>query len=935
MSHNATFSSVLAKSYAPADAEAIYEHWEASGYFDSTPTSDKGSYCILLPPPNVTGTLHMGHAFQHTLMDTLIRYHRMLGKNVLWQVGTDHAGIATQIVVTRKLESEGIDPKSLSRDEFLQEAWKWKNESGGVITQQMKRLGVSADWTRECFTMDDNLSAAVLEAFVQLYEKGLIYRGKRLINWDPQLLTAISDLEIISEEESGTMYYVRYPFVDEADGDGIIIGTTRPETILVDGAIAVHPTDKRFTNLIGKKVWVPLTDPPRAIEIIPDEYVDPQFGSGCVKITAAHDFNDYEVAQRHADKNIPIIILFTPDAKMNDNAPAAYRGLDRFVARKNIVQDLAEAGLLVEQKPHRYKLPRGDRSGVVVEPMLTNQWFMKMDSLAQLGLALTEGDGNKPESQKLQFTPHRWQKIYQQWLHNIHDWCISRQLLWGHQIPAWYDEDGNLYVARSEEEASKQAGGNPLTRETDVLDTWFSSGLWAFSTFGWNQHNNAHFKHYFPTSVLVTGFDIIFFWVARMAMMTQHFIGDTPFEHVYVTGLVRDHNGNKMSKSKGNILDPLDLIDGVSLDELLKKRTTGLMNPKQADSIAAATKAQFPDGIAAQGADTLRFTFASLATHGNDIKFDMSRCEGYRHFCNKIWNASRFVLGTTASDDGNTANASDDANASGGESIANLFIADDWILSRLQNTTKKMHAAFADYRFDLASQAIYQFFWDDYCDWYLEMAKVALANGNESARAATRKTLLHVLEAGLRLCHPIIPFISEQLWQRVAAQCGNKSAETIMLAAYPSVDDKLTNEDAEIHMTHVQAVVEAARHFRSQSTAAPVLYVHGDANIFPYIKKLAGIKEIRTSEIPPQLPLAHVHGWTLAADYGDEQQALADKWQKELAQTEQTLAAIEATLANPQFAKKAPAAIIEKKQQQHAALTAHRADLQARLQKSV
>lgn len=921
------FSSILPKSYAPAEAEAIYAQWEANGYFTSAPDAARESYCILLPPPNVTGTLHMGHAFQHTLMDTLVRYHRMLGKNVLWQVGTDHAGIATQIVVTRQLEAKGVDPQTLSREEFLDAAWQWKNESGGIISQQMKRMGISADWSRECFTMDDARSAAVGEAFVQLYEKGLIYRGKRLINWDPKLLTAISDLEIISEEESGTMYYVRYPFVDDdSAGAGIVIGTTRPETILVDGAIAVHPDDERFAALVGRRVWVPLTEPRRAIEIIADTHVDPAFGSGCVKITAAHDFNDYEVAQRHPDKNIPVIILFTPDAKMNDNAPSAYRGLDRFAARKQIVQDLSNIGLLVDQKPHTYKLPRGDRSGVVVEPMLTNQWFMKMDELAQLALDLTRKKGG---TQKLQFVPHRWQKIYQQWLENIHDWCISRQLLWGHQIPAWYDDAGKIYVARNETDAQAQAGGRALTRESDVLDTWFSSALWAFSTFGWPQPDR-HFQHYFPTSVLVTGFDIIFFWVARMAMMTQHFIGDTPFSQVYVTGLVRDHNGEKMSKSKGNILDPLDLIDGVGLDALLQKRTTGLMNPKQADSIAAATRAQFPDGITAHGADTLRFTFASLATHGNDIKFDMSRCEGYRHFCNKIWNASRFVLGIAAQADDDKASDDDDGDDE------NLFIADSWILSRLQNTTAKMHAAFADYRFDLAAGAIYQFFWDDYCDWYLEAAKVQLVNGSAAVRKQTRETLLHVLEGGLRLCHPIIPFISEQLWQHVAPAAGCKTAETIMLADYPQADGSLRDAAAEAYMEQVQATVEAARQFRHQSSSpALVLFIAGSSSIIPLVKKLAGIREVRSvanaSDIPADLPSTQLAGWTLAADYGEDQQALVAKWQKELTKIANEIAALDATLANPQFTAKAPVAVIAKKQARRAALATQQAELQSRL----
>ncbi|MGI9306779.1 MAG: valine--tRNA ligase, partial [Gammaproteobacteria bacterium] len=657
------------------DSAAVEEKWRAAwqahNLFDSTPRAGRENYCIMLPPPNVTGTLHLGHAFQYALQDALARRARMRGCNVLWQAGTDHAGIATQIVVERELAARGIDAAKLSRDEFLRHAWEWKEQSGGAIVRQMQRLGASCDWARERFTMDAHYSAAVAGVFARLYDEGLIYRGKRLVNWDPQLLTAVSDLEVAAAEEDGVMYYARYPFADGgeklANGeDGIVIGTTRPETILVDGAIAVHPEDERYRALVGRRVWVPLTDPPRKIEIIADGYVRPDFGTGCVKITAAHDFNDYEVCKRHADKNIPLIVLFTPDAKMNDNAPRAYRGLDRFAARAAIVRDLAAAGLFVKQEAHRYKLPRGDRSGAVLEPMLTDQWFMKMDSLAQKAAALAaRGD--------IRFVPDNWRKVYDSWLAGIQDWCISRQLRWGHRIPAWYDEDGNIVVAQNAEEAAQKAGGKTLRQDADVLDTWFSSALWPFVTLGWPDEKGAHFRHYFPGAVLVTGFDIIFFWVARMAMMSAHLAGGAPFSDVYITGLVRDSSGQKMSKSKGNVLDPLDLTDGIGASALVQKRVAGLMNPAHAKSVAAATRKQFPLGVPAFGADALRFTFASLASYGRDIKFDAERCAGYRNFCNKIWNAARFVLG-----------ACEDYSAA--EKCAPPSAADAWIVSRLQRT---------------------------------------------------------------------------------------------------------------------------------------------------------------------------------------------------------------------------------------------------------
>lgn len=894
----------LPKHYDPSAAEAAGSDWEACGYFDSTPQPGRDHYSILLPPPNVTGTLHMGHAFQHTLMDALIRYQRMCGKNTLWQAGTDHAGIATQLVVSRELEHRGIDIKSLSREAFLQHAWEWKQQSGNMITRQMRRLGASCDWTRECFTMDDNLSAAVTKAFVQLYKDGYIYRGKRLINWDPVLLTAVSDLEVVSEEEDGMMYHVRYPFTDD-DENGVIIATTRPETILVDGAIAVHPDDERFKPLVGRTVWVPMTDPPRAIEIIADEYVDPAFGSGCVKITAAHDFNDYEVYLRHPDKNIPVIILFTPDARMNENAPEAYRGLERFAAREQIVKDLAAAGLLIKQEPHRYQLPRGDRSGAVVEPMLTDQWFVRMDKMAARGLELAAAG-------KVRFIPGNWRRVYEEWLSNIHDWCISRQLMWGHQIPAWYDEAGNCYVAESEGEAQAQAGGKTLTRETDVLDTWFSSALWPFSTLGWHTDaNNAHFKAYFPTSVLVTGFDILFFWVARMVMMTDYFVGDTPFYDVYITGLVRDAEGKKMSKSRGNILDPLDLTDGITLDALLEKRTQGLMSPRHAEQIKENTRRQFPDGIPAYGVDALRFTFVSLASYGREIKFDLGRCEGYRHFCNKLWNAARFVL---AAADGQYTDSS--------ATLSSPPAVNEWIVSRLQRCEAQVTQAFTDYRFDLAAMEIYRFFWDDYCSWYLEAAKVQLLHGDATLKQETLRTLLAVLETGLRLCHPFMPFITEQLWQKVAPRAGVKNTATIMLAPYPHCQEEKINPAAEAAMAQLQAAVEAARQLRRDCDNHPAtLLLSGEnaAALLPFISKLAGFKNARCAaagELPPS-PAIDLSWIRLAlTDVKTDDAAARERRQRELQHAQQELAAVEQTLTNPQFMQKARPQAIEKKQLQ-------------------
>ncbi|WP_447938624.1 valine--tRNA ligase [Pseudoxanthomonas mexicana] len=792
----------LASSYDPKSFESrLYAQWEAAGHFK--PSGKGEPYTVLLPPPNVTGTLHMGHAFQHTLMDALVRYHRMRGFDTLWQMGTDHAGIATEMVVSRNLaqEGKGETRDSLGRDGFIAKVWEWKAQSGDTIERQMRRMGASGDWSRSTFTMDEDASKAVIEAFVRWHEQGLIYRGQRLVNWDPVLKTAISDLEVENVEEDGFLWSIEYPL---ADGSGsLVVATTRPETMLGDTAVMVHPEDERYAHLIGKAVKLPLTD--REIPVIADDYVDREFGTGVVKVTPAHDFNDYQVGLRHG---LPLINLLTPTAAINENAPEKYRGLDRYEARKVVLADLEDLGLLVETKPHKLQVPRGDRTNQVIEPYLTDQWFVKMDGLAKRGLELVE-------SGEVKFVPPNWINTYRHWMENIQDWCISRQLWWGHRIPAWFDGAGNCYVGRDEAEARAKAGLSAdvaLTQDSDVLETWFSSQLWPFSTMGWpdaEAMKERGFDRYLPSSVLVTGFDIIFFWVARMVMATDSFVGQVPFRDVYMTGLIRDKDGQKMSKSKGNVLDPLDIIDGISLEDLVAKRTGGLMQPKMAEKIEKATRKEFPDGIVPHGADALRFTIAALATHGRDIKFDMGRAEGYKNFCNKLWNATRFVLMNT---DGFTASGA----------LQPKTDVEKWILSRLAKVVAEADTQFAAYRFDLLSQALYEFAWNEFCDWFVELAKPAL-NGDDTAAAdSTRHTLLYVLESLLRLLHPLTPFVTEELWQQVAPKLGIDGG-TLSLRPYPVASDFAGQDyaQADADVEWLKTMVSTLRRVRSELNVSP------------------------------------------------------------------------------------------------------------------
>jgi valyl-tRNA synthetase len=942
----------LAKAFEPADIERRwYPEWEAQNYFAAGVDRSKlpeENFCILLPPPNVTGTLHMGHGFNQTLMDALTRYYRMRGHNTLWQPGTDHAGIATQIVVERQLDAQGISRHDLGREKFLEKVWEWKEYSGGTITRQMRRMGTSPDWQRERFTMDAGLNKIVTETFVRLYNEGLIYRGKRLVNWDPKLNTAVSDLEVVQEEEDGFMWHIRYPL---ADGSGsLVVATTRPETMLGDTAVMVHPEDERYKHMIGKMVKLPLTD--REIPIIADSYVDLEFGTGCVKVTPAHDFNDYAVGQRHG---LPMISILTLDAKINENAPEKYRGLDRFDARKAVVADLETLGILEKTDKHKLKVPRGDRTNVVIEPMLTDQWFVAMSKPGEDGKSITQKALEVVHSGEIKFYPENWVNTYNQWLNNIQDWCISRQLWWGHQIPAWYGENGEIFVAQSEEEARAEAAKTGYTgalkRDEDVLDTWYSSALWPFSTLDWTGDEavdaaNPLLQQYLPSSVLVTGFDIIFFWVARMVMMTKHITGKIPFKHVYVHGLIRDGEGQKMSKSKGNVLDPIDLIDGIGLEALIEKRTTGLMNPKQAESIAKKTKKEFPEGIPAFGTDALRFTFASLASPGRDIKFDLNRCDGYRNFCNKLWNATRFVLMNVEGHDLalDHQQGADGACTVDGEKRLKFSFADRWIVSQLQRVEQEVEQHFTDYRFDLAAQAIYKFVWDEFCDWYLEIAKVEIQTGDDAQQRGARRTLIRTLEAVFRLAHPLIPFITEELWQTVAPIAGRKTHDSIMLAAYPRADLSRIDEAAEGKVEHLKALAYACRNLRGEMNLSPaqrmpLIVAGGGADIAafaPILQALAKLSEVQIVDEMPvdeMSPVAVVGETRLMLKVEVDPAAERERLAKEIEKLEKQISIAQNKLSNEGFVACAPAAVVDQEKQRVADFTATLEKLKPQLAK--
>ncbi|ENW1350866.1 valine--tRNA ligase [Neisseria gonorrhoeae] len=938
--------------YSPAEIESKhYQNWESQGYFRPDMDLTKPSFSIQLPPPNVTGTLHMGHAFNQTIMDGLTRYYRMKGCNTAWIPGTDHAGIATQIVVERQLAAQNVSRHDLGREKFLEKVWEWKEVSGGTITQQMRRVGCSADWTREYFTMDGVRAETVTEVFVRLYEQGLIYRGKRLVNWDPVLGTAVSDLEVESMEEQGSMWHIRYPLADNPT-EAVIVATTRPETLLGDAAVAVNPEDERYTHLIGKELILPLTG--RTIPVIADEYVEKDFGTGCVKITPAHDFNDYEVGKRHHTRLINVFDLeakvlanaevfnFKGEAQPGFSLPEKYAGLDRFAARKQMVADLQEQGFLVEIKPHTLMTPKGDRTGSVIEPMLTSQWFVAMSATPNggepdnefKGLSLADKAKKAVDSGAVRFIPENWVNTYNQWMNNIQDWCISRQLWWGHQIPAWYDEAGNVYVARNQAEAEKQAGKTGLTREEDVLDTWFSSALVPFSTLGWPSETD-ELKAFLPSNVLVTGYEIIFFWVARMIMMTTHFTGKVPFKAVYIHGIVRDHEGKKMSKSEGNVIDPVDLIDGIGLDKLLMKRTTGLRKPETAPKVEEATKKLFPEGIPSMGADALRFTMASYASLGRSVNFDFKRAEGYRNFCNKIWNATNFVLM-------NTENQDCGYGATAAEPRGHSF-PDMWIIGRLNQTIEQVTQAYETYRFDLAAETLYSFVWNDYCDWYLELAKVQLQTGCASRQRATRHTLLRVLEAALRLLHPIIPFITEELWQTVAPMCDAKTADSIMLARFPETDGGEIVQTAFGQMTVLQDLIGAVRNLRGETgiqpnVKAPLFVESADdlADYLKYLPMMTRLTEARQVAALPEsgdAPVAVCNGARLMLKVEIDKAAETARLSKEAEKLQKALDKLNAKLSKPGYTEKAPAHLVEKDKADLAELEDKMAKVQNQLAK--